>query len=343
MNSLIERPIILFAWIVAGILVLVGVRKFALHPERKAGLFSTSLAFFLILSGVALESGCSNSTGSTPATADSATQTSTGEDPIQQSPVEQTQHIEDTKTQKSLPIPELLAQGDRWQRFRQFWQKLDRVEPKSQGSYLFSIDREQKLSFDNELASIFGLPKEKLRHIALRGDQIDFLSNVLLKVSLHRIDRMFIDPTMMTRMMPPPPLPIESTPNRAILEMEQRIDSLQKLSESGNVSPEALQSSLEKIQKNVYLFSLLRLTSGYHSQLSIKAPAKAVKSEYQNALNDPDAWILEIEKSKNKRAKHQSPFDRNTMEENYKNLMENIEKLRQNKARLDLLIADLER
>ncbi len=374
MLELFDRPIVLAAWTVAVVLIFFGVGKFALRHERSKGVFGAALTFFLIMNGVALETGCTsqavNRRDGPEAPTDAQIDSVRIEDAA---PVPQTKTAPVAAT--DVPIPtEFLAEG-RWTKFKSFWNKLDRVEPKRRpaaskvgpvpygGAYTNTLTADEQKAYRAELASILGRPETELYRLVhspahrvadVSSDTLSPLAEILVRLSLRRIEHMGFDRHMVTRMMPPPSATFRGS---LVDEIEQRIDSLLALRVAGTVDEEVFEAGLQKLQDDVYLFSTLALLDHRYWRFGpvpeknageARPPGWIDQQGHRNALwYDPDAWIRGFEKAHQRSVETQRQAGPaklpDELDRTYRAVEAQLSELKVLEPQLDALIEELER
>jgi hypothetical protein len=246
MNVLLERPLLAVAWVLAGVLLALGIRRLRISDRR--GLFLTALSFFVALQGVA------------PSAAAAKDPKAAGD-------------------RVELPLPPELSEGVRWAQFKDLWKRLGAVTPRAKGdplavadgTYTMAIEPEQQEAFRKDLAAALGIPAGDLHALQLMGppqkagverptSQLTTLTRALALVTLKRIEHMGMDPTMMMRMVPPPTLQFRGS---VAEQIERRVDSLMALRAKEAVTDAELKAALTKLQNDVWVHSVIAVFDDY--------------------------------------------------------------------------------
>ena len=243
MQALLERPLLALAWVVAAVLLAVGIRRLKISDRR--GLFLTALSFFVALQGVAPTAGVAK-------------------DP------------KPAGARVKLPLPPELRGAEAWTKFKDLWRRLDAVAPKSASdpllsTYSMAIEPEQQEALRVELAGILGMAPGDLYQLQLKGPPqkagievpgipLSTLTRALAVVTLKRIEHMGMDRTMMMRMVPPPTLQFRGS---VVEQIERRIDGLIALRAKDAVTAADLKVALRKLQDDVWLHSVLAVFDDY--------------------------------------------------------------------------------
>ena len=374
MTELFDRPIVLLAWTVAMVLLFFGVRRFTSGADRRSGLFKTALSFFLIMNGAAIGTGCTSRAANSgnPSGAPTDSQVSTA-------PVVDAAQVRATKVAavSDVQIPEDLAADGRWIRFESFWKRLDSVEPKQRPNrgeagtpsfdhgYTNALTTEEQQALRVELAEILGRGVDDLHRLTATSTyrpvdsgsgRLAPLTEILVRLALRRIEHMGFDHHLMTRMMPPPSVSFQGV---LVDEMEHRIDSLLKLRARRVLDEEAFGAGLQKLQDDVYLFSVLSVMDhrfGYLTPVPENSSAKARISRWRDENGartplwyDPAAWIRGFEQAHRQREEAQSQSQAGpsktsaAVSESYRAVKARLAELERLEPRLDALIRELER
>lgn len=262
-----------------------------------------------------------------------------------------------------------------WKAFKGFWKELDLIEPKYEksgngpsdlmGEY---IDSKKAGELQQEMAKVFGYENyDDFRGEILFNKAIDENLNpaslspssaasglkelvqenkisleemkILAKVCDKRLEYLYYGfSSMMMRMMPSRAL-IESEKN--IEDLEQKIDMLFKLGNSGKVSEEEFNTALANIQNDIKLFLVWDTVNSNYSRLpygySLYDLSDGQRLEKIDAIEKRiDEYYAEYKKEKEGR-------ELSDMDDAYQKTKNEIEKMKNIFPALDELVADLER
>lgn len=237
------------------------------------------------------------------------------------------------------PLEELFA-TEQWKQFRDFWKKLDALEPKN-GKYEWSLSPKEQENFKAELAE---------RVAGLNGLGNGFISSVEVglfnRICCERIEAYSFDRMSLSRMMPPPSY---FTKKRFLIDMENRIDVLTRLKNSGKVSEEELKKALSNIQDDVEAVSALDIISSkYYRRIYrfkeislLDGDARLAIDESMKSLEeDHSAYIGKLKARSDMTPNERLSFE-NT-ERQYFETKKAIDQLKAVMPRLGEMIADLE-
>ena len=272
MNTLLDRPILALAWLAAMVLLALGFRR--VRASGRSGLFLTAMSLFMAFQGATVPDAAAK-------------------DP---------KKVTGKKT--GLPVPSELRKGETWAQFKDLWQRLDAVVPRSASEnpslipldYSMAVEPEQQEAFRKELAGILGVDPGQLFRIRFTGppqkkgiaapdEHLSTLGRALAVLTMKRIDHMGMDPTMMMRMVPPPTLQHRGS---VVERIERRIDSLVALRAKGVVSGGEFEAALGTLQDDVWLHSLLAVFDDH--RLGYFGPIGDPGAQGQEWIN-ADAWI----------------------------------------------------
>ncbi|MFH1531190.1 MAG: hypothetical protein ABIK09_10720 [Pseudomonadota bacterium] len=340
MSPLLERPLLALAWLVAMVILALGIRRLRISDRR--GLFLTALSFFVALQGAA-------------------------------SPDAAAKDPKLTADRINLPLPPELRDGETWTKFKDLWRRLDAVAPRAEGdphrlasgTYTMAVEPEQQEVFRVELAGILGIQPGELYQLQLKGPpqkegverpdvQLSTLTQALAVVTLKRIEHMGMDRTMMMRMVPPPTLQFRGS---VVEQIERRIDSLMALRAKEAVTETELKAALAKLQDDVWVHSLLAVFDDYRLGTfgPIAAPGAAAvlpdPSQRWDALwFDATAWLRGFEQVcaprdeavPTQQATGPGHRDKETLKAACRQAREGLELLQGVRGDLAALVADLE-
>ena len=286
MQALLERPILAVAWVVAALLLALGIRR--LRASDRSGLFLTALSFFIALQGVA-------------------------------PPGALAKDAKPAAERAKLPLPPEFTEGETWAKFKDLWRRLDAVAPKAvgdpgvvaPGTYTMAVEPEQQEAFRIELAGILGIEPGELYQLQLLGppqkagvdlpeqQRLSILGRALAVLTLKRIEHMGMDRTMMMRMVPPPTLQFRGS---VVEQIERRIDSLIALRAKEAVTEDELAVALTKLQDDVWVHSVLAVFDdyrlGYFGPLATIEAAAAIPDPtkpWGDQWFDVEAWLRGFE------------------------------------------------
>jgi len=334
MNSVYLWILVTAASVIASVLVFLGIRKLPFCFER-GGSFSIALTFFMMLFSP--------------------------EEIISQEKKEKTVVKDENESHKISFIKEF-GTVDRWYQVKAFWRKLDLVEPKKGSqNYMNALSSTELDALHRELVSIFGYELHELQAAGSAMKQRLELETIVYRYMIERLDNFGTPRYMLTRMMPPP-----SAGNAHILisDIEKQIDLLLQFKKSGKIGSREYFTSLEKIQKNIYINCVLDVLeknsppSYFFNPIAAKGEGNARQDQGGFTI---DEWILGYESSYGNALKYlesklskMKKKGKATDVKAYKESLENMKKshesvkmelleLKKLKPKLDLLIKALEK
>lgn len=252
-----QRWTITAAWVVAGALVALGLRRLV---SGRRGLFVGYLSLFVAL----LSSGCgaSESGGHPPVASSNAEAPAPAPTP-------------------RFSAPPALAEDGRWERFVALWRELDAAEA---GSTSEPIAYERITAWGERLTRI--LEPATLTGPWFERGELDPLSETLIRFTRFRIQNLGPSHLGMTRMMPPRSAVFRE---RLLDGVEARIDALVGLREAGDIDDEAFERGLAAVAGDIYLSSVIELVG------AVTEPHGADGTDPQRLERDPEAWIRGFE------------------------------------------------
>jgi len=237
------------------------------------------------------------------------------------------------------PLRELFT-TEQWKQFRDFWEKLDALEPKN-GKYEESLSLKERESFKAELAE---------RVAGLNGLGEGLISPVEVglfnRICCERIEAYSFDRMMISRMMPPPSHFVKK---QFLADLENKIDVLIRLKNSGKVSGEEFGKVLSNIQDDIEAVSALDIISSkYYWRIDhFKEPSlfdgdarRAIDESMKSLEEDHSVYIGKL-KARSDMTPHERLSFENT-EKQYFETKKAIDQLKAVMPRLDEMIADLE-
>lgn len=229
---------------------------------------------------------------------------------------------------------------EQWKQFRDFWKKLDALEPKN-GKYEGSLSLKEPESYKAELAE---------RIAGLNGLGEGLISPVEVglfnRICCERIEAYSFDRMSISRMMPPPSY---FAKKRFLADMENKIDVLIRLKNSGKVSEEELKKVLSNIQDDIEAVSALDIISSkYYWRIDrFKEPSlfdgdarRAIDESMKSLEEDHSVYIGKLKARSDMTQDERLSFE-NT-EKQYFETKKAVNQLKAVMPRLDEMIADLE-
>jgi hypothetical protein len=279
MSSITHWLIVAAAFIVATVLLCLGIRRLGLDRQKCPSLFSMAIMFFLMAYGTAPAAPPGKGEAAAPTTLQATKAT----------------RVKDNSTASKLP-PEL-ASPKKWAEFKALWNKLNAVNPKpatdqpnARKSYSRTITAQQAQAWQKELAHCLGMENINQVYTSITRTRLNLggakwtgnanvkvlsvPSLVLANIVRARVQYMQRGLPMMTcRMAPTPSMRFKDT--LLLEDIEKRIDILNVLRKKGIVGDEFI-TAHRTLQNDIYLHAVLTTFdgSGWYRVEPVAEPAR---------------------------------------------------------------------
>ncbi|MCD4825193.1 MAG: hypothetical protein K8S55_11340, partial [Phycisphaerae bacterium] len=275
------------AFVVAMVLVCLGMRRVPLARRQRPSLFFLAMTFFVMALGAA---SCTP-----PDKAKSTNQARVA-------------------AKSASPFPPELASPEKWAQFKALWEEINAVEPKFQKdgkslgeesqSYGRTITAEQAHAWEKKLASCLGLDSAQQMRMAVTrtyqqlGSQewkgkpdaktLSIPMLALANVTLDRIKYMQQgDKTKKIRMA----MPAIQRHATLMENLEKRIDTLAALRKKGIIKGKEFITARQAIQNDIYLHAVLGAFDGKPQPWPYRPIVKPVNFDYRMAM-PPDKVVM---------------------------------------------------